>query len=55
MIEIVGGDFPDFFAEDLIATLMLPWVKPPTDDKARASMMPRVTKMPFQNGENQSA
>lgn len=51
MIEIVGGDYLDFFPEDLIATLMTPWVQPPADDKARESMAPRLTKMVFPDSE----
>ena len=51
MTEIVGGDFLDFFADDLIATLMTPWVKPPADEKARESMAARPTKMVFPDGK----
>merc|ERR1711931_306083 len=51
MNEIVGGDFLDFFAEDLIATLMTPWVKPPADEKARESMAARPTKVVFPDGQ----
>ena len=50
MREIVGGDFLDFFADDLIATLMTPWVQPPADEKARESMAARPTKMVFPDG-----
>lgn len=44
MIEVVGHDMEDFFAEDLIATLMVPWIKAKAD-QSKATLTPRITKM----------